>query len=373
VERILNPLSIFSFKTLKNWLRLPWAGLLTLSFIAITALVVKFVHVEDYLPPPYFPRYQISGKSMVLKTNIDIDLNLNPDVIFIGSSVADMGFDALTFEQYVRKRGKKLTTYNFGINGAGPLVFYNLVKDVIIPETNVKYIFYGLSLIEFNKNSKVFKKDQKKMLASPYYAIERGEFLPSAWLKKFLFENFSLYRIHDTLWSNFFTDEDTWISFKLNGYKSLKYNAQDRIMPPIANWEFSRFLTQPQKRINRISELLGNYRISNFNVKKVQDLIRLCKDNDIKLILVSMPVLTNPRFMNDTIYNKMIMVDDGASPMERFEQAFNKICSDNEVSCLNLGGHTVFTAKDFYDPIHLYHTGARKLAVALADYLLSNP
>jgi len=367
----LNPLSIFSFKTLRNWFRVPWAGLLCLCFIALVTLILKTTDIERYLPSPYFPHEQINVKSMVLKATID--KGENPNVIFIGSSVADMGFDAETFEEYAKLKGKKLNAFNFGINGAGPWVFYDLVRDVLIPETNVKYIFYGLSLVEMNTKSKVFREDQKRFLDSPYYDLERGVFYPAAWLKRFLFNNFLLYRIKDTFWYNIFTDDkDTWVAARLQGHKFLAFKGQHRVQPPTENWATRKFLKLPQQRIDRLRDLMREYSTKGYNEKKLEELIRLCRNNNIKLILVSMPVLTDPLYLRDTVYMNMISAAGGINPMKEFERTFTRICSENKVSCINLGGHTVFKPDDFYDPLHLYHTGANKLAVALAQYFLQN-
>ncbi len=367
----MNPLSIFSFKTLRDWRKIPWAGVLCLCFIAIVTLALKLTAVEDYLPPPYFPRHQISIKSMALKANIEY--GVNPEIFFIGSSVADMGFDAMTFERYINLRGWHLHTFNFGINGAGPTVFYNLVKDVLIPKSEVKYLYYGLSLIEFNSNSKSFRSDQDEIMDSPYYAMERGGFIPSAWLKRFLFKKIEIFRIKDAFWSNIFTEEETWLKFRLHGLKYLMFNGQHRAAPPMPSWAITRGLRLKQKRIDRLKDLMGDYSTKGSNLKKIQDLIRLCREHDIKLILVSMPVITDPMSIGNNVYMNMIRPgDNGVIPMEAFEKAFKKICSENEVPCLNLGGHTLLTSDDFYDPIHLYSTGARKLAVPLAEYFLRN-
>jgi len=367
----LNPLSIFSFKTLKDWFRVPWAGLLCLCFIALVTLILKITDIESYLPTPYFPHHPISVKSEVLKATID--KGENPDVIFIGSSVADMGFDAQIFAQYAKLKGRKLNTFNFGINGAGPWVFYDLVRDVLIPETNVKYLFYGLSLVEMNTKSKVFREDQEKFLDSPYYDLERGWFYPVAMVKRFLFNNFLLYRIKDALWSNFFTeDKNSWIWLRVRGHKFLAFSGQNRVGPPTPDWSRGRFMKLPQRRVDRLRDLMREYSTKGYNEKKLEELIKLCRDNNVKLVLVSMPAITNPMYLKDTVYMNMISAAGGINPMKEFERTFTRICSENKVSCINLGGHTVFKPDDFYDPLHLYHTGANKLAVALAQYFLHN-
>ncbi len=370
----MNPLSIFSFKTLKDWLKVPVAGLLCLCFIAIAALVVKLTDVEHYMPSPYFPRYEFAYKYLTLKTYIDY--GMNPEVVFIGSSVANMGFDALTFERYLKFKGKKLNAFNFGINGAGPRVFYRLLKDVIIPETDVRYIFYGLSPIEFNSKSKIFLSDQEKFLDSPYYAKESGEFFPVARLKRFLFKHFLLYRLSGALWSNYFSDKTTWIDPGEETNRYLAFNGQNRILPPMwRNWADS--WQRPRlgkKRIDRLEDLLGNYSTDDNNIRELKKVIRLCRTNNIKLFLVSMPVIRMPLSLRNNVYMNMIRAGaNGVVPILAFEKAFHKICSGDKVSCINAVNMRGLTLSDFFDPLHLYYTGAIKFARPLADYLLRNP
>jgi hypothetical protein len=361
---------IFSFSTLSKRLRPPWGAIGAIGIVLLVNLACSLAPKDGQLPSPYFPRHEISKKYMTLKARESAGAAL--DVFFIGSSVADMGFDVVEFEDEMRRSGAEHLAFNMGINGAGPLVFSNLVEHLLIPGHDVKYVVYGISLVELNSSSPYMLEDQEKFMDSSYLEGKRDTIYIRGLLKRTLFKSFELFRLRDILWPNFYTEErDTWLKLRLKGefYKS-EFAGQQRITDPERNWSYARSVPLPARRVERLTSLLGDYDIEGYNTQELLRLIRLCKANGIKLILVNMPVIQKPSYLTDTVYMNMISSKSGENPSKIFDERFSAICVEYKVDCLDYGGNSGLPVTDFSDPLHLYHTGAAKLSRSIAKFIV---
>lgn len=360
--------SIFSFNFPVKGDRWPLAGLLAALFVILLNTVAVVLPIDDYLPSPYFPRHEVSQKYMTLKTYIAN--GENPDVIFVGSSIADMGFDAIEFEKVMKKAGRDHVAFNFGINGAGPGVHLEILRHILTRETRIKYLIYGICLIELNSSSATFLSDQQTLLDSPYFEAERDRFFLKGDVKKFLFNHFKLFRISESLWPNYFTADASWINTRLFKFK---YKGQNRLLPgEYRNWsENLRGYEQywAKKDILRLEELFGNYVPYGSNMEDLRKLIEFTREMDIKLIIVNMPALVDPKALRGTVYHRMIEpTASGKTPMELYEKVLKDMHAQYQFTFLDMGGRSNYYITDFHDPLHLYHTGAKKLAYEVAEH-----
>lgn len=366
-----NRSSILSFSTLKGALRVPKAGVAALVMIALVNLACVLLRVEERLPTPYFPRHEISKKYMTFR-EYERNGGGRADVLFIGSSIADMGFDALAFEETLREKGVEHSAFNFGINGAGPWVFRNLIEHVVVPDTDVRYIVYGISMVELNSTSPYFREDQELFMDSFFLEGERDAFPPRGILKRGLFEHFGLLRIRDTLWPSLYTEEeDTWLKLSMRGELfKYPYKGQQRIDDINRNWYYARRRPLVKRRVERLSSLLGDYDPKGYNREHLIGLIELCREKGLTLLLVNMPVIQDPALIEGTVYEKMISDGNGGNPSKVFDSEFRRICAGYDVECLDYGGGSGLPVTDFSDPLHLYHTGAGKLGADIAGFFI---
>ncbi|MBI5048529.1 MAG: hypothetical protein HZB54_06255 [Deltaproteobacteria bacterium] len=366
---MFNRSSIFSFSILAKDMKLPKAGLLSISFIVILNSLVMLLPVDNYLPSPYFPRHEVSQKYMTLKAYIE--KGESPDVIFVGSSIADMGFDVLAFEHYLKKENKPLTAFNFGINGAGPEVHLEILRHLIVAKTKVKYVVYGLSLVELNSGSSVFLSDQQVLLDASYFESKRDSFPLKGRVREFLFNNFKLYRMRDVFWPNFFTTDNTWLNTKLFKYK---YKGQNRLLPDhFKDWTYNYKFSGKKwvhADIVRLENLFGNYSAEGYNLKKLIDLMEFCKSNGIKLVMVNMPVIANPEYLENTVYLNMIKATDNTNPMALYEKTIRETSLRYDVPLLDIGAKSNMEIRDFHDPLHLNYSGAQKLSKEIVRHFI---
>lgn len=163
----------------RDWL---WATISFLATVAVLNVLAWVVIREVDAPSPYFARLEPSLKTKTLKAYIQA--GGPPSIVTIGSSVADMGFDVMQLDKQLRELGIPARSFNFGVNGAGTVVFRELLERVIIPIARPKVIIYGLSPIEFNQSSAIFLKDQANFLSSAGVSITRDGISPATILKR---------------------------------------------------------------------------------------------------------------------------------------------------------------------------------------------
>ena len=328
----------------------------------ILNIISELIIIKINAPSPYFSRLEPSLKTQTFKDYIKV--NGYPSIITMGSSIADMGFNVIELDTKLKKNNLNEKSFNFGINGAGPEVFKELLEKVILKDGKPKFLIYGVSAIEFNESSKLFKADQEKFLASAGLAPGEnflGIFAIGTSLRKYLFAYLPVYRLGEIVWPNIYLENQgiNWLNLKnfktdFNGQQRVDSYWSDRIK--LNDW--------PDWAYKRYHLLLDNYKFSNERLNTLNDINQICKKLGVEMIIVNMPVLGG-RHAEGTEFSNIGTRSDGVGFQTIFETALQEKLR-GEYLFINIGNSNNFQLNDFGDPFHLNAVGSEKLANILA-------
>lgn len=333
------------------------ATIFVLNLVAL--LLIKFLDG----PSPYFARLEPSLKTQTMKDYIRT--NGPPTLVTIGSSIADMGFDVLDLEHRLSKKGIQAPGFNFGVNGAGSVVFRELLSRVIIPLARPKMIIYGTSAIEFNRSSSIFLEDQRKFLASAGLSIVREGPTFAAVSKAALFPVLPSYQLGELLWPSAFLEatNTTWLGVR--GFKA-EFRGQQRLK---GTWGDAMREGWPEWATVRYKNLLFDYKVSEDSMATLRDIADLCRRHDIELVIVNMPVMLRPPELAGSVFWEIEQQNGQGAIQATYEEALRNMVGALQVRFLDIGASNNYPADFFRDPYHLNEKGATELAREIASRL----
>ena len=339
-----------------NWLKALASCVAVVAALNIIAVVV--IGALDG-PSPYFARLEPGLKTQTMKGFVA--RSGPPLVVTVGSSIADMGFDVQTIDKLLKAEGVQSAGFNFGVNGAGPLVFRELLARVIFKLAQPKVLIYGVSAIEFNASSDLFRADQNKFMASAGLSVARDGLNPSSALRVAMFSAFPLFRLGELIWPNAFVDSDGWNWLTRKDFKA-EFNGQQRVT---VTWAQQRAGLWPEWANERYRKLLFGYRPSAEALSALADVVRLCRDHNVQVLVVNMPVMTSSTALEGTVFSE-IDRQNGVRWRQSFEDSLQTELRRLGVPYLDVGTKHSLPDDDFGDPFHLNQVGAMALAELLA-------
>ena len=138
-----------------------------------------------------------------------------------------MGFDVIHFDQKFYLNDNIFKSFNFGINGAGTKVFYNILKHFIFKKVQPKVIFYGLCPIEINKNSKIFIKDQENLMSSRGLQMAKEKVVFKNICNTLLFNCSNMVQLSELFWPNILIDRNERFPFQKQSWLNTKNFKQE--------------------------------------------------------------------------------------------------------------------------------------------------
>ncbi|MDF2452964.1 MAG: hypothetical protein K0S26_2468 [Bacteroidota bacterium] len=253
------------------------------------------------------------------------------DVLFLGSSRAEMHFDPKIFDHITG-----LNSYNMGISGASPKISLALLKTYCSQHQKPKYLIYNLDYFSL-------QNDTDRLNDFPRYF---------PYLENKLLRN-ELQKM-----------DDRFTSFYYNPLHSLPYTQIEFLSASLHGWlniagkydtlMYKGFQTSALNTFNRSDEPHPKYSlISVKNRKYIDSLILFSAANNIRLMLVTSPVYGNGK-LNTLNKNQLV-------------NQLKSIASVNHVPYLNYTDSSIYkNPLLFADFFHLNRIGAREFSKSIS-------
>ena len=294
--------------------------------IIFIAIIISTVLIVDILfgvfSRYYVNNYQIPGDYRTIDYLIK---ETNDDVLIIGSSVALNSTISTVLEDSLN-----MSVWNGACNGQG-LPYFETILEAVFSHHTPKAIIWGMRENELNNYTKGNRYD---MLA-PYYGfgyktldkyIEEGELIDKLMAKSSLYRN-------NTIWVRILL-----YNFIEPGEKGDKGFIAKGIPPYYPN----------------LKEVEGDKEIDEQGVEAFNRIVKMCRDNNVKLICYYPPVYKS--FVNGT--SKAVKITE-------------QLCKENDIEIYNALQDSAFMADStlFYDNDHLNINGAKIFTRDLSLFL----
>lgn len=343
----MHPLSTFNSNTFQARLRLSnwWIGVILLILMA--ELVLRLPFVNSRLPSPEYTLWHatlIQAKLDYLKA---FETNRGIDVLFVGNSTVQSGIDPQVFDQIRDHAGNLGGSFNGAIEGLPPYGV-ELFFEIYTRYSRPKVIIYGVTPQDLNSNSP-WAQDVTRRVKESTMAVAESRRGPSGLINRYLLEHSYLFRyrflLHQMLITGKVTPPPTDIYFNSRGFHPIEHRLSD--VPK----------DQRDGYINRAGVL--NYSTEGEQLDSLIGLVEYCREHDIQLILVNMP-LAKDYFAN---FDSPLDYETYLTTLDAVSDKYNVPLWEME----NPTGNGGFTDSDFADFNHLNHVGAKKLSTLLAE------
>jgi len=317
-------------------------------FLVLGELILRTPGVTDLLPPPEPTLWHaelIQTKLNYLKT---FEAQHGVDVLFIGNSTVQAGVDSQIFDRDRGKTVQETGAFNASIEGIPPVANL-LFLEIYLRYTKPHTIIYGITPQDLNSNSPWAQDIIDRIDHAPLVWAEARHGLRGKMLAFFL-EHSYLYRyrfvLHQLLLrgGNYPALPDVY--FDKRGHDAIARRLSD--VPP------------EQRGIYRNNAGVLNYSTTGVQLQSLIDLINYCKQNNIRLILVNMPLA-------DDYYGNFDSLDD----YQTYRKTLESLASEFRIEVWDLEdlpNNQSFGDADFADFNHLNQYGAEKLSHLLAEY-----
>ena len=343
--------SIFNFETYQAQWRVSYWIILLMALILLSELLLRSPAMIAKLPDPEPTLWHaelIQRKMDYLKA---FEAERGIDVLFIGNSTAQSGFNPSIFDA---ARGLEASStsahhpgsFNASIEGLPPygmLLFLEGYLHYIQPKT----IIYGITPQDLNSNSPWARDvtDRVKNSPMPLAQAQRGI---RGWFIANLLKISKLYRyrhvLHQLILRGGEYPEVAQPHFDERGFHGLKNRLAD--VPPEERYIY----------LNNAGVL--NYRVYGEQIENFKRLLELCRAQDIKLILVNMPLA-------DDYYANFDSLDD----YQTYLAAVHDLTTEFKIPFWDPEAFDAtegFTDVYFSDFNHLNVDGAEKLSIYIA-------
>jgi hypothetical protein len=249
------------------------------------------------------------------------------DVLFLGSSRAEMHFEPQIFDSIT-----KLNSYNLGISGASVKVNFIVLKTYCHQHQKPKHIILNLDYFSLKSDSDTLND----------------------------FPRYFPYLNNDYLRAGLNTVDDRFTSFYYNPFHSLPYTQIDFLSASLHGWlnisgkydtlMYKGFQTIPSNEEGQISKVKPIYSfISKKNRNYIDSIISFSKKNQINLTLLTTPIYG--RGYNHVL-NKSVLVNQ-----------LNHIACINHIPYFDYTDSLIFDdPKLYFDEEHLNLKGAKKFS-----------
>ena len=260
---------------------------LTLTLLCLLGGAAESVARSDFFQAPLTPpkmgsrHYQLGHKLALLEA--EVKQNGPIDCIMVGSSMADVGFNPVAFQEaYQKVTGRDVSCFNFGIDASSAASTAALVK-ILVEDYHPRFLIVGTDPRDYAIPSD--EGEPAVILNTPWVRYRQGNFSVEGWL----LDHSYLYRyrqhlgriIHlnfeNTLWS------ETHLNFPIlpNG------------STPIT--KISTYINDPPDpqddsyEVTYYTEIYSSYQLLDENLTALEDIMEYNKSGT-QVIVVEMPV-----------------------------------------------------------------------------------
>lgn len=266
------------------------------------------------------------------------------DVVFLGSSIANVGFDP---GQFIEESPWAASAYNASIDGASPQLLEQWTMDVVLPALRPKVIVVGLTSRSFNDNGRNQSIAYQAYFDSPGRQLRLGEANPIERITAFVNEHSALARIKSSLRRPTTLGGEPPDELMLTDLGHERRRADDRY----------NFTARYRKRMKR--SVLNDFAVGGLQVKSLQGLVAAAEAAGTRVVLVDMPVFERDHFA---------VHPNGAADFAAYRALIDEFAAENPVE-LMVPPNTPWRRGIFADPIHLSGNGTERLTRWLARTL----
>ncbi len=340
-------LSIFNFESFQVRLKLSyWVGIFVL-LVLLAETILRIPIVLDYLPNPEPTLWHTPLVQSKLDYLKDFESAYGIDVLFIGNSTVQSGMNPEIFDDE-RMPGNLANqgAFNAAIEGLPPYGVL-LFLEIYLRYTQPSTIIYGVTPQDLNSNSPWAQDVTERVKHSPLVTAETGR---SLWGKVLavLLDSSKLLR-YRLLLHQYILRGGELVQYPRAHFNARGYHPINKRLADLAAAERMHLLGKAG---------VLNYSTVGFQLDALQDLINLCRSQNIQLILVNMP-LADEYYVNF----------DNQGDYQNYLSTLRSIADEFALPLLDaehLGDEEGFNDTHFADLNHLNEAGATKLSTLVA-------
>ena len=266
------------------------------------------------------------------------------DVVFLGSSIANVGFDP---SQFIEESPWATSAYNASIDSASPQLLEQWTIDVVLPALRPKVIVVGVTSRSFNDNGRNQAIAYQAYFDSPGRQLRIGEANPIERITASVNESSALARIKSSLRRPTAFGADPPKELMLTDLGHERRRADDRY----------NFTARYRKRMKR--SVLNDFEVGGLQVESLRGLVAAAEAAGARVVLVDMPVFERDHFA---------VHPNGAADFAAYRALIDEFAAENPVDLL-MPPNTPWRRGIFADPIHLSGNGTERLTRWLARTL----
>ena len=258
-------------------------------------------------------------------------------------------------KDYLTRNASEINTLILGSSHT----FYGLNPEYFTEKTyNAAYVSQSLDLDYEILNLYESKLKNLKTVIVPISYFSLFETLETD-VEKWRIKNYIIYYNFENKYN--FTDnfESLNNDIKLNVKKAVKHYFRDESFITSSNLGWgTNFNFENKKALNGAftakKHTVKNFNLYDDNLKTLQKIIALCKENKIRIVFITTPT-------HESYYQNLNSIQ-----LEKTTKTISDLVKNNS-NCiyLNLLKSEKFTNEDFYDADHLNEIGAKKLSLLL--------
>ncbi|MGE7110714.1 hypothetical protein [Lysinibacillus sp. NPDC047702] len=260
-------------KTYRKW---------SISVVILCLVLIISIVTLNYVVNPYnifnsptfkgFNEQKIDSKVYLLKTK-DI-ANKRPDTIFLGSSRTHQGLDPKFYNKIVGDEA-----YNLGLSSATINVQLKYLEYALKNNPSLKRVIIGLDFEAFNQFGTNPSSFTEKRLLTKYWNMD--DLISNLFTKQAIID--SMHVIQENMKQISILTQDSILADGSHNEQVLLNNHQK-----LLNEGHNRFYEHLQEYLVN-EQLLAKYKLSNKNLDYFKQLVDLCKENEIELIVFIQP------------------------------------------------------------------------------------
>jgi len=333
--------SIFSFKTLKLKRRPGEWGTLIFILLSYLAIEVVFAYYSGAREiERIYPNWKQRGLPLKLEYMKKQAAKKPIDVLFLGDSVGELGFDPEAFDNAFNRINKdQIFSFNGSLSGSSAGKMDILLRDFYAPISKPESVIYGVSPWMINEGV-----DDYLILTESFKSDVKDNRLPIYLKNEF---NMDFY---------YTMPEINGRITKFLELPSLKQQKSDHVD------QFNERGFMPLEKVYeppKVEEMDGRLKFYNPHGQfrtSLENTARWCRENNIMLILVNHPM---HRFM----------YEEGAEKKQvflLFHTSLRAIAKKYDAVFLDLNEKIRIKNEEYYDSAHLNAKGANRLSKLLA-------
>ena len=282
-----------------------------------------------------------SNDSQTGKINLVMAHQIDPEVLFLGSSVAEVGFNANLIGQLTNK-----TVYNLAIDGTSIIQSRFLIDEFLSYSQNCKRVVIGFAFFSFDKKTSLTEPSRYLAHFSNTHVKSNFRQIDPELYSKLRYVPFY----------SFTQTKHTYYKNAVHGLKNIIKG--NKLVPDILNGYVPHNTPWNGERVE--PEQIGSetISISPETIKRVIDIINNIKAKNIEPVLVITPMYLKGQEL--------------FSNFNHYQNAAKEISEKTGVKLFDFSNsELVLDEKNFYNNGHLNSTGADLFSKMVADSLIS--